>query len=262
VLDVATAVIRPRSGQPGISDVHRVRAAGPLRLLCPRGAGDAAWVVSSSLGGGLVDGDRVALDVAIDAGATGVITTQASTKVYKGESSQRLDVRVQGDGTALIVPDPVVPYRDARYSQHTRIVLDAESSLVLCDVFTAGRIAYGEWWAFRELDTTLSIEVAGVRRLFDRLILDAEIAGRMRGFAAIATVVLLGPRVAELAAAELAALPPVTGPTDTIVAGSPLADGAMFRLAGRDVETVVAATRALLFAACARCGETPWARKW
>jgi dihydropteroate synthase len=37
----------------------RSRAAGPLRLLHPRAAGRAAWIVTSSLGGGLVDGDDV-----------------------------------------------------------------------------------------------------------------------------------------------------------------------------------------------------------
>jgi len=266
-METSTVVIRSRTGRPGCSDVHRARAAGPLRLLYPRGAGDAAWIVASSLGGGLVDGDHVALDVTIDPGATGVLTTQASTKIYRGTSSQQLDVRVHGDGTALIVPDPIVPYRDASYLQRVRIALDAAASLVLCDVVTAGRISYvedrdGEWWSFARFDSTLAIEIDGERQLHDRLVLDGAIADRMTRFAALGTVVLVGPRVADLAAAELAGLPSVATGAGTIVAGSPLAGGAMFRIAGDDVEAVVAATRALLFAACARCGETPWARKW
>ncbi|HUS32557.1 MAG TPA: hypothetical protein VMZ53_28845, partial [Kofleriaceae bacterium] len=52
--DLASAVVRRG---PGRSDVQRVRGAGPLRVLCPRSAGNAAWLVTSSLGGGLVDGD-------------------------------------------------------------------------------------------------------------------------------------------------------------------------------------------------------------
>jgi hypothetical protein len=46
MLDVASAIVRPG---PGRSDVHRARGAGPLRLLCPRAAGKAAWIVTSSL---------------------------------------------------------------------------------------------------------------------------------------------------------------------------------------------------------------------
>ena len=47
-----------------------------------------------------------------------------------------------------------------------------------------------------------------------------------------------------------------------VVAGSPLGDGALFRIAGDNIEAVVQATRALLHTACSRLGEDPWARKW
>src|SRR5690606_21225455 len=137
VLDVASAVIGPGGGR---SHVHRARGAGPLRLLCPRAAGDAGWIVTSSLGGGLVHGDDVTLEVRVDAGATAVLTTQASTKIYKGSSRQRTELRVAGDGAALVVPDPVVPYRDATFTQVTNIELASESTLVLSDVLTAGRV--------------------------------------------------------------------------------------------------------------------------
>lgn len=265
MIDVATAVIRPDAARPGRSDVHRARAAGPLRLLCPRAAGDAAWVVTSSLGGGLVDGDHVALEVTIDAGATCVVTTQASTKVYKGRSSQRTSVRVHGDGAALVVPDPVVPFRDAELAQVTHVELEAASALVLCDVLTAGRVAHGERWSAASIDATLEIAVAGVVQLRDRVVLDGDVATRMRRFEALATAIIVGPRLAECAAAELAKLAdsgPVARGSPTIVAGSAIAGGALFRLAGERTEAVVAAMRAILAPACARLGEDPWSRKW
>ena len=259
MLDVASAVVRPGVGR---SDVHRARGAGPLRLLLPRAAGKAAWIVTSSLGGGLVDGDDVALDVSVDAGATAVVTTQASTKVYKGSSRQRTEVRVAGDGAALVVPDPVVPYRDASFTQVTSIELTSASTLVLCDVLTAGRIAYGEQWSAARLDTTLRIAIDGACVLHDRVVLAGDVAAQLRRFSALATAVLLGPRVGELATAQLAALGAVERGAKVIVAGSPLAGGAMFRIAGEDVETVVHATRGLLRDACALLGEDPWSRKW
>lgn len=255
---LATAVIRRG---PLRSDVLRSRAAGPLRLLHPRAAGNAAWVVTSSLGGGLVDGDNVALDVVIEAGATGLVTTQASSKIYKGTSSQRLDVRVHGDGCALVVPDPIVPYRGASYTQVTRLALDPESSLVLSDVVTAGRIAHGERWACTRFDATLAIAVGGRALLHDRVILDGDIARRMTRFAAMGTAVLLGPRVGAFGrvALELGA---VGKRASTVVAGSPLGDGALLRIAGEDIETVVATLRDLLRPACEELGEDPWSRKW
>jgi urease accessory protein len=221
--------------------------------------------VTSSLGGGLVDGDAVALEVDVDSGATCVVTTQASTKLYKGTTRQRTSVRVAGDGCALVVPDAIVPYRDARYTQATEVVLAADSTLVLCDVITAGRVAYGERWSASQLDTLLSITIDGRLRLHDRVRLDERAPQRMRRFEAFATAVLLGPRVREIAAAQLTALAgsgPLPRGARTIVAGSPLADGAIFRLAGESIEEVVAATRALLRDACALVGEDPWSRKW
>jgi urease accessory protein len=233
-----------------------------LRVLCPRAAGKAAWLVTSSLGGGLVDGDHVAFDVEVDAGATCVLTTQASSKVYKGTSSQRTRVTVNGDGVAIVVPDPVVPYRDASFTQSTEISLAAGASLVLGDVLTAGRVAFGERWNAAKLDATLSIDRAGAKLLHDRVLLGADAAMRMRRFEALATAVLLGPRVADLAAAELAKLERTERGARLIVAGSPLGDGAMMRFAGERVEDVVAAVRRVLGAAVARLGEDPWSRKW
>lgn len=297
MLDVASAVIRPGVGR---SHVHRARAAGPLRLLCPRAAGDAGWIVTSSLGGGLVDGDDVALEVRVEAGATAVITTQASTKVYKGSSRQRTEVRVADEGAALVVPDPIVPYRDATFTQVTHVELARASTLVLCDVLTAGRVAYGERWSATRLDTTLSLAIGGTRVLHDRIVLTGDVAARMGRFTALATAILVGPRVRDIAAAQLAALTAGTanqGATSAgvggaavgtasaasaairgamaaagvgglersapvIVAGSPLADGAMFRIAGADIEQTLDRLRALLRPACTALGEDPWSRKW
>ena len=40
-------------------------AESPLRLLTPRNHGQAAWVYTSTLGGGFVDGDRVRLRISV-----------------------------------------------------------------------------------------------------------------------------------------------------------------------------------------------------
>ena len=260
-MDVASATVKPGIGR---SDVHRVRGAGPLRILCPRAAGNAAWLVTSSLGGGLVDGDHVMFEVSVDAGATCVVTTQASTKVYKGSSSQRPRVRVEGDGVAIVVPDPIVPFRDASFTQTTDVVLDAGASLVLCDVLTAGRVAFGERWNATMLDATLAIERAGTKLLHDRVLLGDDAATRMRRFEAIGTAVLLGPRVADLAATELTRIgaEPLARNAQLIACVSPLGDGLIVRVAGEGVEQVVAELRRVLGPAVARLGEDPWSRKW
>lgn len=273
-----TAVAEPAVAEPAVavavvgrgperSDVLRARGAGPLRLLCPRAAGGAAWIVTSSLGGGLVDGDALALEVTVEPGATCIVTSQASTKVYRGASSLRTAVRVREGAIALVVPDPVVPFGGARFEQVTEVALDAGASLALSDVVTAGRVAYGERWSAARVVTTLELAVAGERVVLDRLLLDRGGARRMRRFEALGTALLAGPRFADLAAAGLARLAeaPVVRGAPVIVAGSPLGDGtlgALFRVAGERVEAVTGAIRDLLRTACARAGQDPWARRW
>jgi len=232
-----------------------------LRLLTPR-AGDAAWIVTSSYGGGLVDGDHVALEVDVDAGATCVVTSQAAQKVYRGTASQTTVVRVHAGATALVVPDPVVPFRGARFTQKTRIELGEGASLALVDCVTAGRVAYGERWAADRIETTLEVARTSTTvdpanlMLLDRVIIDAR---RMRRFDALATALLLGPRFADLAAAELARV--AAEPITKRIAASPLADGAIVRVAGA-IDDVVSAVRDAVRPACARTGEDPWARRW
>lgn len=259
-MHLASATVRRGPPSSDRSDVHRVRGAGPLRVMCPRRAGKAAWIVTSSLGGGLVDGDRVALEVDVDPGATCLITTQASSKVYRGASAQRLTVRAHGDAAVLVLPDPVVPYREASFTQRTEVALAAGASLALCDTLTAGRVAFGERWSATRLDSTLELAIDGTRRLLDRIVLAGDVAARMRRFEALATVVVVGPRVADLARAELAR--DRGDRAGVVIAGSPLADGALFRIAGERVELVTASVRDLLRATCQRLGEDPWARKW
>src|SRR6266508_3728405 len=106
-----------RSG--GRSLVHGAYATSPLRLLTPSNHGRAAWVYTSSYGGGLVDGDRIAIDVDVTSGATAFVSTQASTKVYRSPNgtTATLHGRVGPGALLVMAPDPVVCFADARYRQ-------------------------------------------------------------------------------------------------------------------------------------------------
>jgi len=256
---VASVVVR---GDAAGSAVHRARPAGPLRLLCPRRPGGAAWVVAGNLGGGLVDGDDLALEVTVERGATCVVTTQASTKVYRGRTRQRTAVRIEDGAAAIVAPDPVVPFRGAELVQATSIELAAGASLVLVDTLTAGRLAYGERWSAARIDSALDVAIAGEPRLIDRVVLDRDAGARMQRFAALATCVLVGPRAAAPAARALARLTRPAPRAPVVVAGSPLAGGAVFRIAGERVDLVTGAARALIGEACAELGAIPWQRRW
>src|SRR4029078_9252933 len=69
------------------SVVRRAYDTSPLRWLTPRNHGPAAWVYTSSYGGGLVGGDHLCLTISIGAGASAFVSSQASTKGYRAHSA-------------------------------------------------------------------------------------------------------------------------------------------------------------------------------
>ncbi len=247
--------------------LRTVRAATPLQLLTPRNHGHGAWVVVASLGGGLVDGDAVQLDVEVGAGAACLLGTQASTKVYRCPERtcrQALHARVAADGVLVAIPDPVACFAGARYEQSVRVDLAASASIVLVDAFTSGRSARGERWDFVRYASRTTLTREGAPLLLDATLLDpahGDLRARMGRFDAFATLVVAGPRAAGLRAAALAAPAPPTAAL--VTASSPLGDdGAVVRFAGTSVEIVTVALRDRLAGLDAILGDDPFARKW
>lgn len=239
----------------GASSVLTCRATSPLQLLAPRARGPAAWVLAASHGGGLVTGDAVDLEIAVGPGATAYVGTQAETKVYRsggGETRQRLRAAVGDGGLLAVLPDPVSPFAGASHQQEQRFELAPGGSLAVLDAVTAGRAARGERWALERYASRNEVRVGGALVLADAVHLAAgegpALQRRLPEVELLATVLLLGPRVAAGAAAALQAVSgaPADGAAVVVAAASPLADGVLLRLAARSVEAGMSAVRAHL----------------
>jgi urease accessory protein len=171
-----------------------VRADSPLKLIQPVFHGTtSAAVCVVTFGGGLVDGDRIELDIVVERGATLVAFTQSSTKVFRGASSQI--VRAKVDGTLVWLPDPVAAFGSSRYTQRIDVDLGPSGACVLLDGFTAGRAAFGERWVMNGLDLRTRITHEGRTVLNDALRLDdadGSIVERAGPYDAFATLVAVG----------------------------------------------------------------------
>jgi urease accessory protein len=188
------------------SVLTRIQASSPLRFVRPTFPGTrAATVCLVTLGGGLVDGDAIELDVHVEAGATLVVFSQATTKAFRGASTQT--IRGEVHGTLVLLPDPVACFRGSSYTQRVDITLHDQGSVVSLDGFTSGRAAFGERWAFDALDLATTIRRDGRVLVRDAVRLDradSAIAPRLDRFEALATVLAIGPRVAPVVASILA----------------------------------------------------------
>ena len=144
----------------------------PLKLLQPATPGRACHVVLSSYGGGLVAGDAIRLRVAVQAGAQLVLSTQASTRVFRsidGAVAEQHTVGELGENAlAVVFPDPVVPQAASRYRQTQEWHLQPSALLLLVDWFHSGRMDQGERFAFTSFHSELRLHVAGRLLLLDR----------------------------------------------------------------------------------------------
>lgn len=249
--------------------VRTALAHSPLRLLTPRNHGHAAWAYTSSFGGGLVDGDHVALDVEVGPGATALLASQGANRVYRSPRGCRneLTARVQEDALLAVVPDPTACFTGARYAQALDVRLAPGASLVLADTVTSGRGASGERWAFSHYTSSLRVRAGDHALVDERWLLDpaqGPLPERLGRFNALATVLLVGPALAsarEALSARLSALP-LTPRAGLIASASPLgAQGLLLRAASVSVEEVLHTTRGWLSFLPALLGDDPWARR-
>ena len=121
----------------------------------------------NNVSGGVLAGDRLALDVDVEAGASAQITTTGATRLYRhraeaADSEQRARFLI-GDGALLeYLPDVVIPYAGSRHAQRTEIRLGRGSTLFWWEVLAPGRLAAGERFAFDRLRIQTEVH-AGAR---------------------------------------------------------------------------------------------------
>jgi len=254
----------------GRTIVERVFAKSPLKILTTGEHDAACWAYGATFGGGIVGGDALDLRVDVRSDARALLTTQASTKIYRSQrpASQRIVARVEERGLLAVVPDPIVCFAGAHFTQIQLYDLSENASLVLVDWMTSGRHASGERWAFDHYSSRIDIRRAGRLLLHDAIVLcgtDGSIAERLGAFDATLTAVITGPVLGE-AASEIVrtiASAPISVLDTPVLSAWPLRDGgAMIRMCGRSTEAVSAAIRRQLSFLPSLLGDDPWSRKW
>lgn len=254
----------------------RAFSTSPAKLIATNRGRSACWVYAATLGGGLVGGDEIALSAEVTSGARALLTTQASTKVYRSlrRSRQTVDA-VVGDGALLaVVPDPIVCYAHADFAQTQRYDLHSRANLVLVDWMTSGRHHCGEQWAFSRYQSRITITRDGRPVFVDAIVLQPgldSISARMWRHHVLLTLVITGEIVGGSAVALLRLIseqPIARGNADEpgagpLLAASPLRQGGVVvRMAGASVEQVGRTLREQLAFLYPLIGDDPWSRKW
>lgn len=124
---------------------------------------DLAVVCLANPTAGILSGDHLALNLSLDPEARARVGTASATKIYamtSGSAAQETRIRVGEAAYLEYLPDPIIPFRGARFTQHTIITLAPGATLIYGDVLAPGRLSMGESLAYDRLRSQLTVETS------------------------------------------------------------------------------------------------------
>jgi len=107
------------------------------------------YIMSSS--GGILQGDKMEIDIIAGENTSSYVTTQAATKIYKMEkshASQYVNVTTQNDSYVEFLPNQIIPYKSSKFYQEVNLKIGTNSTMIYSEIISAGRLASGEKFDF------------------------------------------------------------------------------------------------------------------
>lgn len=202
---VAEIVFDLRGGETRLRHLYQ---RNPLRVLFPKPEpGDLAQAAIVTTSGGLVAGDRVALDVTMGEGAAAHVTASAAEKIYRSlgattEISQHL--RVASGAWLEFLPQETILFDGARLRRDTVVALAPGAGFLGGGIVVFGRRARSERFTHGLLREAWEVHRDGELAWGDALHLDQDIAATIAdpacfdGAAACATLILVPPILGPL----------------------------------------------------------------
>jgi urease accessory protein len=123
----------------------------------------AALVHLHNVSGGVLAGDRLALDVQVCSGAAAQLTSTGATKLYRHrdgapDSAQEISISVAKNGLFEYLPDMLIPFAGSRHHQQTVVTLEAGATFFCWEIVAPGRYAMGEQFAFDRLRISTRVQ--------------------------------------------------------------------------------------------------------
>ncbi len=163
---------------------------------------------------GIAGGDRLAIEVVVEAASHALLTTPGATKWYRtgnaDEARQDLTLSVADDACLEWLPQESILFDGARAVQWTDISLEPRAAMFGWDIVQLGRLAAGEHWLHGSWRQQLILRRGGKLVWRERAELDAAAAARasvlaLAGHDVFATAWACSPRLTTDVAAALAA---------------------------------------------------------
>lgn len=158
----------------------RIYEDGALRVRFPNDDHLQAIVVNTA--GGVAGGDRIAFDIAVEAGAALTLTTAAAEKAYRSlgdDAALDVTLRVANGGALGWLPQETILFNEARLTRTIEADLTGDGRLLLAEAVVFGRTAMGETVEQGRLFDRWRVRRDGRLIFADTLRLDDEVAEQL-----------------------------------------------------------------------------------
>ncbi len=198
------------------------RHFGPLlvqRPFYPEGAPCHVYVLHPP--GGVVGGDRLVLDVHLEAGSHALLTMPGATKFYRSAgpvSVLKQHFHLAEGSTLEWLPPGNICFSGARVSLENRFSLAPGARLLAWETLCLGRPVMGESFSHGALDSRLVIDMPDDPGLHERLRIDGGHLSKLAGYPLQATF-CAAPATPELLEQARALLESLTVPAGATLLG-------------------------------------------
>ncbi|MFF5056387.1 urease accessory protein UreD [Micromonospora sp. NPDC000663] len=212
--------------------------------------------------GGVLQGDRLRMDVSLAPGSRAHLVTQSATKIQEMDANYGSQVQTftLAEETYLeYLPEPVIPYRASRFVTDTRVRLAESATMLYAEVLQPGRKYYrdGELFAYDLFSSALRAERPDGQALFvEKFVVSPKEfgvarVGVMDRFHIFGNVVLLTSPECAARVFDRTSTPlwDEQTPLASAVSRLPNDAGLIFKILGQETEPVRAAVRAFCVAA-------------
>ena len=128
-------------------------------------------IMSSSPG--VLEGDRLEINVSIGEGSKLRLDTQSYQRLFRMNSgaTQKVNIIIESSARLIYLPHPVVPHEEADFTTVSKILLQNNSVLVWGEVLTCGRHLNGEIFQFTKYHSLTEIFIDNKKIVRENLLL-------------------------------------------------------------------------------------------
>lgn len=151
--------------------------------------------------GGVVAGDALHVDMRVDEGAAGLVTTPGATKFYRSEGlTARLQQRLAASGHLEWFPQENIFFNDSHVALETQVHIDSAATLAFWEINCFGRLAGKQPFVKGDIATKLTLYKNNHLILHDRFVVNSGQALQrttgLRGHS-VSAILLLTPLPTE-----------------------------------------------------------------